>query len=80
MENQKEQLTPVEWFATNYNYGMSLDEINDLLKKTKEREKDLMIKFGIGYLDWVSNEDPNRFDSAEDYIEQYYEQTYGGNK
>ena len=73
MSNNNKQQTAVEQFAIAlYENGFLTgngDEIQELLEKAKEMEKERMIKFCF---DW--------FISKEKNIRKYYEQTYGGTK
>ena len=77
MKNQKEQ-TAVEWLEQEMlKPDLSMKEI---LKQAKEKEKERM----IGLLEWmdrVTQSDPMRLETDnDDIVEQYYLETYGGNK
>ena len=84
-----EQLTGVEWFAeqirnykTPLNYGgvyfvfIHQDMINRFEQQAKEMEKEQIINaFWNG-----DNTDCTSERNIKEFAEQYYEQTYGGNK
>jgi hypothetical protein len=79
MTNNK-QHTAVEWFAIAlYENGFLTgngDEIQELLEKAKEMEKEQIINaFSNG-----DNTDCTSEQNIEEFADQYYEQTYGGNK
>jgi hypothetical protein len=85
---KQEQQTTVEWFCEqillknpiltqflpNWNFDQSI------IEKAKEMEKERM----IGLLEWmnsVNQSDPMRLETDnDDIVEQYYNETYGGNK
>jgi hypothetical protein len=83
MSNNKQQ-TPVEWQhleLSKFPYSKSeFTDAIDILIKAKEMEKERM----IGLLKWmnkIASENPMRLETDDnDIVQQYYNETYGGNK
>ena len=85
------QQTAVEWLINELHktrdWQRVINEANqigssvrDVIKEAKEMEKERM----IGLLEWmnsVNQSDPMRLETDnDDIVEQYYNETYGGNK
>ena len=67
------QQTAVDWLIDNLKGQLNIDEVTSIIKRAKEMEKEQHIK------SWDSALEALGLDEWEDF-EQYYNETYGGNK
>jgi len=79
------QQTAVEWLSEQFDnivelYPSQFERVNRAIEQAKEMEKEQM----IGLLEWmnsVNQFDPMRLETDnDDIVEQYYNETYVGNK
>jgi hypothetical protein len=76
--------TSVEWLIENINKKSWWENVagipEEIIEQAKSTEKDNM----IGLLQWmnkIASETPMRLETdLDDIVEQYYNETYGGNK
>jgi hypothetical protein len=78
MENESNKMTAVEWvlqYLNNVkpNEFCSIEKIKELLEQAKEMEKEQIKDAYFG--GWH-----REFGNRDEDSQQYYEQTYGGNK
>jgi len=90
------EMTAVEWYIDelyklnvkflNSRYGnqMTTVEYSDCKEQIKNQAKEMEKERMIGLLEWmnlVNQSDPMRLETDnDDIVEQYYNETYGGNK
>jgi hypothetical protein len=69
------QQTAVEWLIDNLKGQLNIDEVTYIIKQGKEMEKQqIIMAYHNGYSDAIQAE-PKQYEP-----EQYYNETYGGNK
>ena len=68
--------TAIEWLKEQYVTSYRLEETEFVEALSMEKEQ--LIKFVSDYLDWATDTD-YVFGATEDYVEQFYNDTYGKN-
>lgn len=75
--------TVVEWLASEYAKAFKIP-VNAVMIETIEQAKEMEKENMIGLLQWmnkIASETPMRLETdLDDIVEQYYNETYGGDK